>query len=69
MVEKPITSIPMNSDNQTVIIKVNSSKDKVIKACDEEIKIYQKIRNSAVIALDYIQRNWKIPSQRVYQKI
>jgi hypothetical protein len=27
MVEKPITVIPMNRDNQTVIVKVNSSKD------------------------------------------
>jgi hypothetical protein len=43
IVEKPI---PINSDNQTLIIKVNSFKDKVIKAFDEEIKIYQKIRNS-----------------------
>jgi hypothetical protein len=27
MVVKPITAIPMNCDNQTVIVKVNSSKD------------------------------------------
>jgi hypothetical protein len=27
MVEKPIPAIPMNRDNQIVIIKVNSSKD------------------------------------------
>ena len=27
VVEKPIPAIPMNCDNQTVIVKVNSSKD------------------------------------------
>jgi len=38
MVEKPIPAISMNCDNQTMIIKVNSSR--VYKTCEEAVKIY-----------------------------
>jgi hypothetical protein len=56
VVEKPMTTISMNCDNQTMIIKINSSKDntkstKHIKRC---LKSIRKLGNSGVIALDYI---------------
>jgi hypothetical protein len=56
VVEKPIPTIPMNYDNQTVIIKVNSSKDnmKSSRRVKRRLKSVRKIRNSGVIALDYI---------------
>src|SRR3954467_11397913 len=57
VVEKPIHAIPMNCDNQTVIIKVNSSKDnmKSSRHVKRRLKSVRKMRNSGVIALDYIQ--------------
>jgi hypothetical protein len=57
MVEKHIPAIPMNCDNQTVIIKVNSSKDnmKSSRHVKRRLKSFRKMRNSRVIALDYIQ--------------
>jgi hypothetical protein len=57
VVENPISAIPMNCDNQTVIIKVNSSKDNMKSSRDvkRRLKSVRKIRNSGVIALDYIQ--------------
>ncbi|KAK1612436.1 hypothetical protein QYE76_036109 [Lolium multiflorum] len=56
VVEKPIPAIPMNCDNQTVIIKVNSSKDnmKSSRHVKRRLKTVRKMRNSGVIALDYI---------------
>jgi hypothetical protein len=56
VVEKPIPAIPMNCDNQTVIIKVNSSKDnmKSSRHVKRRLKSVRKMRNSGVIALDYI---------------
>ena len=70
MVEKPIPAILMNCDNQIVIIKVNSSKDnmKSSRHVKRRLKFVKKLKNSGVIALDYIQTSkiWKIPSQRVY---
>jgi hypothetical protein len=57
VVEKPIPAIPMNCDNQTVIIKVHSSKDnmKSSRHVKRRLKSVRKIRNSGVIVLDYIQ--------------
>ena len=57
VVEKPIPAILMNSDNQTVIFKVNSSKDnmKSSRHVKRRLKSVRKMRNSGVIALDYIQ--------------
>jgi hypothetical protein len=57
VVEKPIPAIPMNYDNQTVINKVNSSKDnmKSSRHVNRRLKFVKKMRNSGVIALDYIQ--------------
>jgi hypothetical protein len=57
MVEKPIPVIPMNYDNQIVIIKVNSSEDnmKSSRHVKRRLKSVRKMRNSRAIALDYIQ--------------
>jgi hypothetical protein len=57
VVEKPIPAILMNCDNQTVIVKVNSSKDnmKSSRHVKRRLKSVRKMRNSGVIALDYIQ--------------
>ena len=57
MVEKPIPPILMNCDNQTVIVKINSSKDnmKSSRHVKRRLKSVRKLRNSGVITLDYIQ--------------
>jgi hypothetical protein len=57
VIEKPIPAIPINYDNQTMIIKVNSSKDnmKSSRHVKRRLKSVKKMRNSGVIALDYIQ--------------
>ena len=64
VVEKPIPAILMNRDNQTVIVKVNSSKDnmKSSRHVKRRLKSVRKMRNSGVIALDYVQtaKNWQI---------
>jgi hypothetical protein len=56
VVEKPIPSISMNFDNQTVIVKVNSSKDnmKSSRHVNRQLKSVKKLRNSGVIALNYV---------------
>jgi hypothetical protein len=56
MVEKPIPAILMNCDNETVIIKVNSSKDnmKSSRHVKRWLKSVRKLRTSGVIVLDYI---------------
>jgi hypothetical protein len=56
VVEKPIPAISMNCDNQTVIIKVNSSRDnmKSTRHMKRRLKSVRKLRNSGVIALDYV---------------
>jgi hypothetical protein len=57
IVEKPIPAILINYDNQTVIVKMNSSKDnmKSSKHVKRRLKSVRKLRNSGVIALDYVQ--------------
>ena len=57
MVENPIPAILMNCDNQTVIVKVNSSKDnmKSSKHIKRRLKSVGKLKNSGVIAVDYVQ--------------
>jgi hypothetical protein len=57
VVEKPIQAILMNCDNQTMIFKVNSSKDnmKSSRHVKRWLKSIRKLRNSGLIALDYIQ--------------
>ncbi len=55
--EKPVPAILTNCDNQTVIVKVNSSKDnmKFSRHVKRRLKSVKKLRNSGVITLDYIQ--------------
>ena len=46
----------MNCDNQTVIVRVNSSKDnmKSSRHVKRQLKSVRRLRNTGVIALDYI---------------
>jgi hypothetical protein len=55
--EKPLLAILMNCDNQTLIVKVDSSKDnmKSSRHIKRWLKSIRKMRNSGVITLDYIQ--------------
>ena len=57
IVEKPIPAILMNCDNQMVIVNMNSSKDnmKSSRHVKRQLKSVRKLRNSEVIALDYVQ--------------
>ena len=57
VVEKPVPAILMNCDNQILIVKVKSSKDnqQSNKHIRMRLKVVRHIRNSRVIALDYIQ--------------
>jgi hypothetical protein len=65
MVEKPIPTISMNCDNQTVIVKVNSSKDnmKSTRHVKRRLKSVRKLRNSGVIALDYVNTSKNLADQ------
>jgi hypothetical protein len=56
VMEKPIPAISMNCDNQTVITKVNSSRDnmKSTRHVKRRLKSIRKLRNSRVIVLDYV---------------
>ena len=65
VVEKPIPGISMNRDNQTVITKVNSSKDnmKSIRHVKRRLKSITKLRNSGVIALDYVHTSKNLADQ------
>ena len=63
--EKPIPAISMNCDNQTVIIKVNSSKDnmKSTRHVKRRLKFVRKLRNSRVITLDYVNTSKNLADQ------
>ena len=65
VVEKPIPAISMNCDNQTVITKVNSSKDnmKSTRHVKRRLKSIRKLRNSRVIALDYVHTSSNLTDQ------
>ena len=65
VVEKPIPAISMNCDNQTVIIKVNSSRDnmKSTRHVKRWLKSVRKLRNSGVIALDYVHTTKNLADQ------
>jgi hypothetical protein len=56
VVEKLIPTIFMNSDNQTVIIKVNSSRDnmKSTRHVKRRLKSVRKLRNYRIIAFNYV---------------
>src|SRR5438105_2553811 len=70
VVEKPMPAILMNCDSQTVIVKVNNSKDnaKSSRHVKRHLKSVRKMRSSGVIAVTYIQtdKTWQIPLQRDY---
>jgi hypothetical protein len=65
VVEKPIPAISMNCDNQTVIVKVNSSEDnmKSTRHVKRRLKSVKKLRNSGVIALDYVNTSKNLADQ------
>jgi hypothetical protein len=65
VVEKPIPPISMNCDNQIVIIKVNSSRDnmKSTRHVKRWLKSIRKLRNSRVIALDYVHTSKNLADQ------
>jgi hypothetical protein len=54
--EKHVPTISMTYDNQTMIIKINSSKDnmKSTRHIKRRLKSIRKLRNFGVIALDYV---------------
>jgi hypothetical protein len=56
VVEKPIPTILMNCDNQTMIAEVTSSKDngKSSRHAKSRLKSIRKLRNSGVISVTYI---------------
>jgi hypothetical protein len=56
IVKKYLLAILMNCDNQTMIVKVDSSKDnmKASRHIKRRLKSVRKMRNSGVITLDYI---------------
>nr|AAX96807.1 retrotransposon protein, putative, Ty1-copia sub-class [Oryza sativa Japonica Group]ABA92798.1 retrotransposon protein, putative, Ty1-copia subclass [Oryza sativa Japonica Group] len=72
IVENPVPAILMNCDNQTVIVKVNSSKNnmKSSRHVKRRLKSVRKLRNSEVITLDYIQtaRNLADPFTKVLSR-
>jgi hypothetical protein len=65
VVEKPIPAIFMNCDNQTMITKVNSSMDnmKSTRHIKRRLKSVRKLRNSRVIALDYVHTSKNLADQ------
>ena len=65
IVEKSIPAILMNCDNQTVIVKMNSLKDnmKSSRHVKRWLKSIRKLRNSRVIALDYVQMTKNLADQ------
>jgi hypothetical protein len=56
IVEKSLSAILMNCDNQTVIVKLDNSNDnmKSSRHIKRRLKSVKKMRNSGVITLDYI---------------
>jgi hypothetical protein len=65
VVEKPVPTISMNCDNQSVVIKINSSKDnmKSTRHIKRHLKSIRKLRNSGVIALDYVHTSKNLADQ------
>jgi len=55
----------MNCDNQTVIIKLNSSKDnmKSTRHVKRRLKSVRKLRNFGVITLDYVNMSKNLADQ------
>jgi hypothetical protein len=73
MVEKPMPAISINHDNHTVIIKIDNFKDNIksTRHLKRRLKSARKLRNSRVIALDYVHtsKNQQINSLRGYHVV
>jgi hypothetical protein len=56
VVEKPVSAILMNCDNQTMITKVNNAKDnaKSTRHVKRRLKSIRELRNSGLIAVAYV---------------
>jgi hypothetical protein len=56
VVQTTIPSISMNCDDKTMIVQVNSSKDKMksSRQVKRQLKSVKKLRNSRVIAFDFV---------------
>ncbi|KAK3160978.1 hypothetical protein QOZ80_1BG0069800 [Eleusine coracana subsp. coracana] len=65
IVEKPVPAILMNCDNQTVIVKVNNSKDNVKSSrhIKRRLKSVRKMRNSGVISVEYTSTGENLADQ------
>jgi hypothetical protein len=65
VVEKPIPAISMNCDNQTVITKVNSSRNnmKSTRHVKRRLKSVRKLKNSGVITVDYVHTSNNLVDQ------
>jgi hypothetical protein len=65
VVKKPIPAISMNCDNQTATIEVNSSRDNMKSTwhVKRQLKSVRKLRNSRVIALDYVHTSKNLVHQ------
>jgi hypothetical protein len=65
VVEKHVPTISMNYDNQNVIIKINSSKNnmKSTSHIKRHLKSIRKLRNSGVIALDFVHTSKNLADQ------
>jgi hypothetical protein len=65
VVKKPISAISMNCDIQTVITKVNRSRDnmKSTRHVKRRLKSVKKLKNSGVIALDYVHKSKNLADQ------
>jgi hypothetical protein len=65
IVEKPILAISMNCDDQTAVIKVNSSRDNMwsTRHVKRRLKSIKKLRNSRVITLDYVHISKNLANQ------
>jgi hypothetical protein len=65
VVEKTISAISMNCDNQTVITNVNNSKDNMESSrhVKRRLKSIKKLRNSEVISLDYVHTTKNLADQ------
>ena len=65
VVEKLIPAISMNCDNQTMITKINNSKDnmKSTRHVKRRLKYVRKLRNSRVIALNYVHMSNNLADQ------
>jgi hypothetical protein len=65
VVEKHIPAISMNCDNQTVITKINRSKYNIksTRHVKRQLKSIRKLKNSRVIALDYVHTSNNLADQ------